>query len=618
MKWNNLLVVFKKPSPVLISIFLFLLAFGLRIWQNTNTPPSPYWEEVAIGYDAYSIWETGQDHHGNFLPLVAFPSFGDFKPPLYFYLTAPSVAIFGLNTLAVRLPAVIFSSLNVWLIYWLARRWFNHDVAWWSGLLLAVQPWSWQVGRVGFEVNLGTSLLLAGVLVLVKSMEMWQQHLAHFHTKNLRQIFSQQNISIFAWLGLAAVLMGLSMYSYHACRLLAPLFTLAVIISQLNLRLIDRSISRFRPATNQTKQSKITDWQKWIVSLKQRLIWPGWLPWLVAGLIGLVIVWPLLISFAKPEINQRWQETSIFVKSEPVLESNKLRELSGNTLLSRVVFHRYLFWGKEVAASYLSHFSPQFLFGRGDVNPRHTSQYFGALYPFEIILLIAGVAAAGQLARRRHHLTLLTTLTLLSPFAAALTLATPHGLRALPLAAWLSIWSGLGITSILDEVNQRINQSVKNRFKAHQILSLLNIITAVILLISWLILWMYFRYQYRVEFANQWQYGYQELVASVNHHLQPGETAYISRRVGRPIMYFLFYNRIDPKLVQATNDHLPQDQQELLSFGPWQFGEYSAGRPGLYAWPAKPDLTPGLTILDEIQDLDGKIIWVVARQTSVQ
>jgi len=188
----------------------------------------------------------------------------------------------------------------------------------------------------------------------------------------------------------------------------------------------------------------------------------------------------------------------------------------------------------------------------------------------------------------------------------------------LPLAAWLSIWSGLGITSILDEVNQSINQSVKNRFKAHQILSLLNVITTVILLISWLILWMYFRYQYRVEFANQWQYGYQELVASVNHHLQPGETAYISRRVGRPIMYFLFYNRIDPKLVQAANDYLPQDQQELLSFGPWQFGEYSAGRPGLYAWPAKPDLTPGLTILDEIQDLDGKIIWVVARQTRVQ
>ena len=84
-------------------IVIFLLAFTLRFWQLGQNPPSLDWDEASLGYNAYSLFKTGADEYGNKWPL-AIRSFGDYKPPLYTYLTIPSVAIFGLNEFAIRFP----------------------------------------------------------------------------------------------------------------------------------------------------------------------------------------------------------------------------------------------------------------------------------------------------------------------------------------------------------------------------------------------------------------------------------------------------------------------------------------------------------------------------------
>ena len=52
------------------TLFIFLIgiitffAFAIRVFQLEKSPPAPYWEEVALGYDAYSILKTGEDIHG--------------------------------------------------------------------------------------------------------------------------------------------------------------------------------------------------------------------------------------------------------------------------------------------------------------------------------------------------------------------------------------------------------------------------------------------------------------------------------------------------------------------------------------------------------------------------
>lgn len=562
----------RRHERWLLPLFFGVLAFSLRLWQNTVVPPSPYWEEAALGYDAYSILKTGHDHHGNLLPLVAFPSFGDFKPSLYFYTLVPSIALFGLNTWAVRFPAVIFSSATVVLLYPLARRLTSVKVAAWAAFLLAIQPWAWQVGRVGFEVNLAVFLLMAGVYTLLRATSAWSQ--------------TKQTRSFWLWSVLAAGSFALSMYSYHAARLLAPFFGVTTLLFTL-------------------------PWEKPRLLRSAR----RWLRWLPAIALGLCLLFPLLLSLTSPTVQQRFQETSVFADLEPVLRSNQLREQTGNTWLFRVLYHRYIFWGERLLTSYLSHFSPTFLFGQGDANPRHTSQWLGALYPWEALTLLVGVASGARLWRRRREYWLVLSLTLLSPVAAMVTTATPHALRALPLAVWLAWWSGLGLVELLTWLRQRSRQMLGKHPAQLWLARTLPWLVAIFCLISWGFLWVYYRYQYSVETAKEWQYSYAEVVQLVRENQQPNETVYVSRFYGRPAMYFFFYNQTDPREVQAASLTAPQDQQEFLEFGSWHFVDTVPQEPGLYAMPASTPLPPDATLLQTVNDKEGQPIWIVYRHS---
>ncbi|GAJ17589.1 unnamed protein product, partial [marine sediment metagenome] len=91
-----------------LAIVLVLgLGIFFRFYKLDSLPPSLYWEEAALGYDAYSIAQTGRDHHNNPWPLAAFESFGDWKPAGYFYALVPFVKMFGLSSWVVRLPSAI-------------------------------------------------------------------------------------------------------------------------------------------------------------------------------------------------------------------------------------------------------------------------------------------------------------------------------------------------------------------------------------------------------------------------------------------------------------------------------------------------------------------------------
>ena len=60
--------VIKKPHFWLGVVLV--LALFLRVFRLESAPASLYWEEAAIGYDAYSIYKTGKDYHGNPWPGV--------------------------------------------------------------------------------------------------------------------------------------------------------------------------------------------------------------------------------------------------------------------------------------------------------------------------------------------------------------------------------------------------------------------------------------------------------------------------------------------------------------------------------------------------------------------
>ena len=64
------LKIFKKP--VFWLILILALAAFLRFYKIGQVPPSLNWDEVAIGYNAYSILKTGKDEWGVPFPLLGF------------------------------------------------------------------------------------------------------------------------------------------------------------------------------------------------------------------------------------------------------------------------------------------------------------------------------------------------------------------------------------------------------------------------------------------------------------------------------------------------------------------------------------------------------------------
>ena len=132
---------------IFILLLVFSISFLLRFYKLGEIPSGFYQDESAIGYNAYSIIETGKDEHGQPFPLY-FKSFGDYKLPVYIYLTALSIQMFGLNEFAVRFPSALFGFLTVIVFYFFVRKLTkNRPLSIISTAFLATSPWHLHYSR---------------------------------------------------------------------------------------------------------------------------------------------------------------------------------------------------------------------------------------------------------------------------------------------------------------------------------------------------------------------------------------------------------------------------------------------------------------------------------------
>lgn len=205
-----------NPKRSIKILLLILLFFALtRLFKITEIPPSVYWDEASIGYNAYSIVQTGKDEWGKLYPLD-FEAFGEHKLPIYIYATALAVKIFGLNELAVRVPAVLFS-LGVVIISFLLAGRLTRDTR--VGLLTAffitVSQWFFIISRTGFEATAGLFFFTLGIYCFIFAMEEKKSFLV---------------LSVISFI--------LTGYSYNSFLIISPL-TLLILVTvyfkQLNL-----------------------------------------------------------------------------------------------------------------------------------------------------------------------------------------------------------------------------------------------------------------------------------------------------------------------------------------------------------------------------------------------
>lgn len=200
-----------------IVLLIVFLAAILRLPFLDKYPNGFSQDEAIQGYTAYSILKTGKDEWGTFLPLIP-RSFGDYKSPLYTYLTIPSVAIFGLNEFAVRLPSALAGIATVLLLFFLVRKLFGDDlIALLSAFFLAISPWHFQFSRSALEANLLPFFIILGFLLFVHGIEKSK------------------------FLMISFLIFGLSIYSYQSAKLFVPLFAVCLLVwvrKKLSFRLV--------------------------------------------------------------------------------------------------------------------------------------------------------------------------------------------------------------------------------------------------------------------------------------------------------------------------------------------------------------------------------------------
>ena len=133
---------------------VFLLAGILRFYRLGEIPAGFYRDEAFLGYNAYSILQTGKDMSGNFLP-IHLQSFL-YSPAGYSYFSIPFIKIFGLNPFSVRFASAFFGTLTVLMTYFLVKKMFDklafgNKLSVISAFLLAISPWHINLSRTATE-----------------------------------------------------------------------------------------------------------------------------------------------------------------------------------------------------------------------------------------------------------------------------------------------------------------------------------------------------------------------------------------------------------------------------------------------------------------------------------
>src|SRR3989338_2374980 len=97
-------------------LVILLVASLLRLWKLDQVPVSLFGDELDVGYQAYSILKTGKDYYGNPWPMH-FHSLAEWRTPLYLYSAVPTVAVFGISPLGVRLPPPTFGVFALFFFF---------------------------------------------------------------------------------------------------------------------------------------------------------------------------------------------------------------------------------------------------------------------------------------------------------------------------------------------------------------------------------------------------------------------------------------------------------------------------------------------------------------------
>lgn len=466
----------------LIVITVCLAVFA-RVYLFSQVPASTYWDETAILLDARSIAQTGKDWLGNWWLESIFPSYGDFKLPVYVWAAAGSVKVFGDTIFALRLPSLIAGLLSVWLSVLIAKELVLlfkiklKSTNWlvWSILLTsAVSYWGIHFSHTAFEGHLGQMLLASS---LYFSLIFFKKKKVHF-------------------LILSAALLFLAVLTYYSVRFVAPLLIIWFVFWQIDLH-------RFS---------------------KQFIVWT-----IVSAIaIILPIYWQMQSPYWNISQIIRLGTESILNSDQHIKNSNEIRQYFGYDLISRVSYHRQWFRLAQIGQQLSPYIGVDYLYLTGDHNLRHGTGEHG-LFPlwFAPIMLVGLILL---IAENPKLAVFLGGWWIISLAPAVVPTDVPHALRS--LNAWMPIvmLHGFTLYSILAKFNNP-------KIFASSILLISSLTLAIFL--------YHYQTQYPIDSAVSWQAGYSQVAKFVLSHEDEYEQIFVQKFGSHWFLWLLINYPID-------------------------------------------------------------------------
>ncbi len=374
-----------------------------------------------------------------------------------FNATFTSSWFLGLTPYSVRLNSAVFSSLIIVAIFVMVKNLSKSKNALIAALLtsflIVVLPWSYMIGRIG-HTQIPIIILLSLVhLNLFLKANNTREYLLSIIPLGLAFFYYQSMIVVG---GLATILTAIYIYkSLNKKYRFQGLSVLIISFIGLSL-LVDR---QYHLLSSVSRGMDLAIWNDvntpWEIDKYRALSWNSI---------------PSILSFNLP----------------PEQLANKL-------FLNRVTADLSIF-----TRNYLSFFSPDWLFLKGDAILRHSTGMVGAFYPFLIPFMIYGAFKFFQTAGKKARLTFLLWI-LASPIPAAITKdGAGYLLRVITLLPFLTYFCALGIVDSFSLISRKWRWSYAI------------VITMIGLYSTWSFFYGYF-HVYPSLAARSFEYGFKEL-----------------------------------------------------------------------------------------------------------
>src|SRR5262249_6344611 len=133
-------------------VIIFCGSFYLRLFRLEEYPLPVNQDELSNIYDGYSISETGADRWGLKYPIIL-RGFGeyDYRPPLYAWIEAGTIKIFGFSIFSGRLPSAVLGCISLVILYQVSKKIGGTLFAFFALLLAGLSPWHILFSRMAHE-----------------------------------------------------------------------------------------------------------------------------------------------------------------------------------------------------------------------------------------------------------------------------------------------------------------------------------------------------------------------------------------------------------------------------------------------------------------------------------